>query len=613
VTYLKVDWRVRTFRYPIRKRLYNALIEVLAYPRIWFSSFSFWLFHISMALVILSWLAMDLPFFALGMDESIFEPGGLVYPFRIFHRYVGALFIFGFLLYAGQLATNKKLREGLSLFDYVEFSLIAVIVAYGFSYTVLSWFGYALPVPFTVVKFTLPWKEGLFVVPLHIFIVYGWFISSIIFNGAIMKVIACVLIVFLRGVSLPAVAKAPRMEVYSDRPFDNLTRYGVLQLLACGKCGDCIDACPVYEEMKDDRFSPRARLLNYRLEALKQRGLIPLFFKRGVSRRKMRKLEDMLYGCTICGRCITVCPNELELVEIWKAARESASIGGFVPEVIEKLSSTINSEKNLYGLPNSSRADWVDFESAEVPRKEKAETIYFIGCLTSYTGRLGRLAKAVSALLTYFGEDWTILGGEEWCCGAPLELGGVTFQLKEIAKHNVEAIEATGARKVVFNCPACYRVFKEKYPSILGRKLNFECLHIVEYLNLKLKERGLTGPKFEGVVAYHDPCELTRLLGLFNEPRAVISRFAENFVELPENLAAGRCCGGGGVMKAVMPDVSSKLAATRIKQVMELKVDLLLSGCPACYLTLGDAAASEGLPVRVADVAELVAEQLGLV
>lgn len=611
---MKLDWRVKVFRYPIRKRLHDVFVELLAYPRMLFSSISFWIFHVTMALMIISWLAMDFPFFITGWNESIFEPGGLVYPIRIFHRFVGAAFVVAFVLYAIQLFTNKRLRGGLGSFDYVEFGLIAALVVYGVSYTLSSVLGRAFAfLPSTIIKFSLPWRPGVFVVPLHIFIVYGWFLSSILFNGAIMKAIACIAIVFTRSVSLPEIAKLG-LKIDGKRPFKNLTRYGVLQLLACGKCGDCIDACPVYEHMKDEPFSPRTRVLKYRRKALKQRGLISLVFKRKISNSDAKELSDVLYGCTLCGRCITLCPNELDLVNLFKAARESAFALGSAPEIVGNISSSITAEKNLYGLPNESRTDWIEFESAEVPRKRKAETIYFIGCLTSYSGRLNRIAKSVSAILNHLGEDWTILGEEEWCCGAPLEFSGATVGFKEIVEHNVEAVEAMGAKQVIFNCPACYRMFKEAYPRVLGRELKFECIHVVDYLSSKLQEGKLTPKrKFEGIVTYHDPCELSRLAGLINEPRLIISSFASSFVELPENKMAGKCCGGGGVMKAILPDASNKLAAARIEQVKGVKAELLLSACPSCYLTLGDVVVMEELPIRVIDIVEFVAEQLGLI
>lgn len=555
-------------------------------------------------------MAMDLPFLLSGLDESILEAGGLIYPVRIFHRYVGAIFILGFILYAIQLATNKKLREGLTRFDYVEFVLVGVIVAYGVAYTVGSIFGNEL-LPYTLITLTIPMRAEVYIVGIHIFIVYGWFLASIIFSGGIMKAIACIGVVFFRALFHPAVLEP---KIGATSPFGNLTKYGVMQLLACGRDGDCVEACPVYDETNARTSSPRARLIAYRGEVNKQRGLVSLIVKRKIRKKDMEKIQSLLYECTLCGRCMSVCPVELDLVSLWKAARESVFTSGLAPATVRDVSKNIDNEKNLYGLPNDSRSDWIDYESAQVPRKEKAEIIYFVGCVTSYSGRLGGVAKAVAAILNHLGEDWSLLAREEWCCGAPLDFSGATQGLREIAQHNVRAVESMGAKKVIFNCPGCYRMFKEKYPQILGRKMNFELIHIVEYLNSILEDSRLQPEgKFTGSVAYHDPCELGRLSGMYDEPRSVIQRYVERVAELPENRGAGRCCGTGGVMKALVPDVAGKVGVTRIRQVKSTGAQLLISACPACLIGLDEAAKTEKLPVRVVDVAQLVAEQLGLV
>lgn len=595
----------------MKKKITDAISEVIAYRRMWFSSGSFSLFHVTMVLMILSWLALDVPFFLFGFDATVFEPGGIVYPVRIFHRYVGALFVVGFALYGIELARNKRLRRGLSLIDYTDFVFMLFIVVYGVAITLISASIYAEEVlPYTQVMVGFPGMAA-HPVPLHIFIVYGWFATSFIFSGAIMKAVACILLVFIRAVSTPSLRRETKKPSYPG--FDNLTRFGLMQMYSCGKCGDCLDACPVYEETQDENLSPRGRLLAYKSEALKQRGILSLLFKQNVSKERLEKLRESLYACTMCGRCMTLCPNELELIELWKTGRESMHLSDLAAEQLKDLSTAIAKENNIYEMPHESRTDWKDFVSVDIPVDQEAETVYFVGCMTSYSGRLTNIAQATSSLLSHFDESWTILSNE-WCCGAPLELGGITEKFEKSVKHNVEAIEALGAKRVVFGCPACYRTFRQVYPKVLRRPLPFESIHVVEYLDRKLRE-GHTEPpqRAKGLVTYHDPCELSRLMSVCNEPRMLISQFAEDFVEMPENKNATRCCGAGGVMKALNPDLSSKLASHRIEQAAKAGVNTLLSACPACFLALLEAKDAAKLPIRVADISELVAEQLGLV
>jgi heterodisulfide reductase subunit D len=202
-------------------------------------------------------------------------------------------------------------------------------------------------------------------------------------------------------------------------------------------------------------------------------------------------------------------------------------------------------------MPSSSRRDWLEYEGVEPPKKEKSSTVYFVGCTTSFSSVLMPIAHAVTSILEAAGEDWMMLP-DEWCCGSPLIFAGQTERLRDFVLKNIRAIEATGAKQVVFNCPSCYRRFKEEYPKILGRKLPFALKHIVELANDYVKAGRLRpAQQLEETVTYHDPCELTILLGVCEEPRELLTQYATRIVEMPENRINGYCCGAGGLLKAI--------------------------------------------------------------
>ena len=54
------------------------------------------------------------------------------------------------------------------------------------------------------------------------------------------------------------------------------------------------------------------------------------------------------------------------------------------------------------------------------------------------------------------------------------------------------------------------------------------------------------GVKTEKRVTYHDPCDLGRHCGIYEEPRQTIRKIAPNFIELPHNHVDALCCGAGG-------------------------------------------------------------------
>ncbi|GAJ15627.1 unnamed protein product, partial [marine sediment metagenome] len=77
----------------------------------------------------------------------------------------------------------------------------------------------------------------------------------------------------------------------------------------------------------------------------------------------------------------------------------------------------------------------------------------------------------------------TVLGEEEWCCGAPIFLGGGYTVGTSLAKHNCEELKKLGVKKIVTTCAGCYRSFKIVYPKILGEDWDIEVVHASELID----------------------------------------------------------------------------------------------------------------------------------
>ncbi|MEM2922631.1 MAG: (Fe-S)-binding protein, partial [Candidatus Bathyarchaeia archaeon] len=170
-------------------------------------------------------------------------------------------------------------------------------------------------------------------------------------------------------------------------------------------------------------------------------------------------------------------------------------------------------------------------------------------------------------------------------------------------------IESTGARKIVFSCPGCYRMFRQEYSRLLSPRVRM--LHLVEFIDecvrsgkIKFKDR------LEERVTYHDPCELARLCGVIEEPRRVLANFVTDFVELPENKFNVKCCGGGGLYKAVETATSLKIAGKRVEQAEKAGVATLVVACPSCNENLSQATYSKKSGLKVLDFAEVTASKI---
>ncbi|MEM2910381.1 MAG: (Fe-S)-binding protein [Nitrososphaerota archaeon] len=377
-------------------------------------------------------------------------------------------------------------------------------------------------------------------------------------------------------------------------------------VFACAQCGYCMKRCPVYYFLGWESTSPRGKIFALK-EILGNDGRLD-----EQSIRKLGKsFSTRFFNCTFCGFCREVCHVEIDLLEIWSKVREILYDHEVVPESIIKLSETVKKSKNIYMMDNLSRTDWITYTGADVNFKDSAEVVYFVGCITSFSGRVQSIAQAVSSILNSANEDWTLLK-DEWCCGHPLALSGAIREARVLALHNVEMIESTGAKKVVTGCPGCYLALKHEYPRLLGKKPRFEVLHSSQLLDTYITSGKLVVPKADITLTYHDPCELGRISGVIREPRVVLQSVTDTFIE-PEYFGRESiCCGSGGLLKAVNPSLADNLTQRRYGMLASTNAEVIVSACPACVQALAQTATAIQNGKRVIDISQLIAEQLGL-
>ncbi|RLF14782.1 MAG: (Fe-S)-binding protein, partial [Thermoprotei archaeon] len=380
--------------------------------------------------------------------------------------------------------------------------------------------------------------------------------------------------------------------------------YHLVNVDTCMRCTLCADSCPTYTASGDLNVAPALRV-----RLLKQ-------FIEGKGSDITRELCREAFRCTICGKCMEVCPFSIRTADLWYLLRYYTCKAGKRPEALEKFEESLLSNKNPYGTDTSLRVYWAEMLGLnELPgiAPRKANVALFMGCTPSYRSVAQDTLAAAVLLLNKVKESWTILGEEEWCCGCPLLMLGNREAAAEFAKHNVELVESLGATVLVTICATCYKMFKLEYEELLGRPLPFKVLHMTELLAKYVTELKLELPnKLDVKVAYHDPCDLARMSGVIEAPRLLIKEAAKELVELPENKLNTTCCGGGGLLQAVDNELRLKIAKKRVKEALDAGADVLASACPACKSSFVEAVREEGVDIEVTDVVELVARAAGL-
>lgn len=374
------------------------------------------------------------------------------------------------------------------------------------------------------------------------------------------------------------------------------------EAIHCVRCGLCLSACPGYRESLKETDSPRARVALVR--ALKE----------GLLETPTDGYSNAFFRCLLCGACTFVCPSGVAVDRILELTRGELASLGLLPEVLSDLDARIAQYRNISAEANEGRLIW----AGNLPTpptglgKERAEVAYFVGCVSSFFPRSYRVPQSLVQVFDRAGVDYALLGGTEWCCGYPMFINGELERARDLIHHNVEAVRAMGAKKVVVTCPSCYHFWKHSYPTALGvEDLGLEVQHATEFLADLLETGNLKLRELRQNVTYHDPCDLGRKGGVIEAPRRVLAQIPGlRMIEMAENRDSSHCCGGGGNLESFAPEMSKAVARNRIRQAAEAGAGTLVSACQQCERTLANAARTERLRIRVKDITEVVLEAM---
>ncbi|KLU60638.1 anaerobic glycerol-3-phosphate dehydrogenase subunit C [Peptococcaceae bacterium CEB3] len=369
----------------------------------------------------------------------------------------------------------------------------------------------------------------------------------------------------------------------------------------CGRCGSCRNVCPVYQEIKWESSSPRGKITLAKDVFLKHKH------------NKMTEFyTQRLLECTLCGKCEEICAAGIHTRGLWLDLRESLRETGRLHPNFRHLGEQIATTHNISATANEYRLDWTDdLDDFEVPQsKDGSEVAYFVGCVSSFYPQLADIPQSIVKILEQAPVKYTVLGGEEWCCGFPLISAGMSGEAQELARHNIEKVRALRVKTLITGCASCFHTWSQEYPLLLGKSkqdLGFEVLHVTEYFARLLQEKRLMPAGLSETVTYHDPCDLGRNSGVYEDPRVILQAIPGlDYVEMFHNRELADCCGGGGNLQMVDSGLSQAIAGRRVRAAVETGASILVSACQQCVQTLRDAARKEKLALEVMDVTELL-------
>lgn len=336
----------------------------------------------------------------------------------------------------------------------------------------------------------------------------------------------------------------------------------------CVRCGSCVKFCPLFDAVGEEQFSPRGKA--YLLQVMDQiEG----------DEELAKEFRRLLFQCSMCGRCSEICESDVDLLRIWHEQRAQAmETAPEEFEYLDALKESLANVANIYGLDPEDRAIyWLDELEDEIPgladrlyqKGKTAENMIFLGCLMSFRGTQIDVLRSLFVALEKLEVDYLVMGAEEHCCGHPLYLMGDEKGAEELRQHNKSVIQDSQAKHVVTCCPGCLIQLREDHK--LG---DIEPLHHTQFFDRLLE----TAPKYDQTeeFAYHDPCELHRILGIKTEPRSLIDKLGVKYREMDLS-----CCGGGGLLRMTDPGLSDIVIQLR-KARERLAHSTVVTACPSC-------------------------------
>ena len=393
---------------------------------------------------------------------------------------------------------------------------------------------------------------------------------------------------------------------------DKLTTRQLAEIDACTRCGNCLDLCSAYTGSGDVSISPKKKMEKLKKMVDSEYGILSkIFGKKEISRKDIEAISRAAYECTMCSRCEVDCHIGINLQDMWLKLREILVEDGSYPEVLDILRDRIQKGKNVSFDTNEGRVNWIA-PVQDIPEnkyiKEKAEVIYFVGCVSSFSPRVFKIPRSIVQILKSAGVDFALLGDEEWCCGFPLLTSGFKKDFLDFAKHNIERINNTGAKFLVTSCPSCFHMWKHTYREAgVDIEMEFEVLHIVEYLYMLAREKTLRLNPLDFTVTYLDPCDLGRNSGIYEAPRKLIKMIpGVRFVELENSRDRATCCGGGGNVEAVDSSLAGSIAKIKALEIIKTGADIVVTSCQQCVRTILQALKKEGSKIKTMDISELV-------
>ncbi|MBN2404549.1 MAG: (Fe-S)-binding protein [Coriobacteriia bacterium] len=392
----------------------------------------------------------------------------------------------------------------------------------------------------------------------------------------------------------------------------------------CARCAICKDACHQYVGTGDFKYLParRAELIRqiYKKYFTKAGEFVPALYEaRDPDENLLEELYESTYACTGCRRCMYYCPFSIDTAWILSVAKSILIAAGMGNEMLGQLAdAAIFKGDNAEMFEDVMISGFKEIEEevrqitgnpeAQVPVGKQGADVLYVALAGAHS------IRPAAVIFEEAGENWTISMFEAANYGF---FYGDAEKARLITKRYIDEAKRLGVKEIVVpECGHAYRVAEFFYEAWSKEPMPFKVSHILEKVDDYIKSGRITVDKgiIQGKVTYHDPCQLGRNGGKFEQPRDIVKAVTDNFVDLTPNREKQWCCGGGGGIVAMEEFTKTRLASG-IKKVEQLKASgasVLACPCENCRLQIEELNDIHELGLEIWQVIDLVVAAMPL-
>ena len=351
--------------------------------------------------------------------------------------------------------------------------------------------------------------------------------------------------------------------------FDKQSNWTFLSMLEttmenCAKCNTCSDACHLFQASgHNEMYRPLFRSEIFRRIYKKYVKKEPFARWRSgdveLNWRTVARLGELAYRCNVCRRCAQTCPIGVDNALISREIRKifSQEMGITVPELHERGSMLQLKVGSSTGMTKKAVIDAVEFIDEDfseetgykfkTPWDVKGADILLIhnaGEILSWPDNIA----AFSIIFQAAGLSWTL---SSELAGYDSINYGVFYddvQTARTALLHAQAAKNLGVKKIVFGeCGHAHKALTVIADRILPPGLQIpreSCFPLLRDIVLSGKIK-FDPERNNFPVTMHDPCNVTRLMGIIKPQRDIVHKLCPQFREMNPHGAHNYCCGGG--------------------------------------------------------------------